>query len=72
MLFVSLAGETVEDRRGLCCSPALSAAALAGVFLAYQFQPYGNLTDAPIYAANTKEWVQECALSDELGPSGVY
>ena len=52
----------------------LSIAALAGVFLAYHFQPYGNLADAPIYAANTKgvEWVQECALSEEPGPSGVY
>ena len=47
--------------------------ALTGVFFAYRFQPYGNLEDAPIYAADTKgvEWVLECALSDEPGPSGV-
>lgn len=54
--------------------PTLFLAALAGVFLVYHVQPYGNLEDAPIYAANTKsvEWVQECELSDEAGLSGVY
>lgn len=54
--------------------PLLSGATLAGVFLVYQLQPYGNLADAPIYATNTKgvEWIQECSLSDEPGPSGVY
>ena len=29
--------------------PLLSGATLAGVFLVYQLQPYGNLADAPIY-----------------------
>ena len=54
--------------------PILFVAALAGVFLAYHVQPYGNLADAPIYAADTKgvEWVQECELSNVPGPSGVY
>lgn len=54
--------------------PVLSAAALAGVFLAYRLQPYGNLADAPIYPAHTEgvEWVQACSLSDAPGPSGVY
>lgn len=74
MFVISLAGK----RRKLACAyaalPALSAAALAGIFLAYHFQPYGNLADAPIYAANTRdvEWLQECPLSDDPGPSGVY
>lgn len=74
MLFLSLKGKRWKCAGAYAALPVLSIAALAGVFLAYHFQPYGNLADAPIYAANTKEveWVQECALSDEPGPSGVY
>lgn len=74
MLFVSLAGKRWKIAGIYAVLPVLSAAVLGGVFLAYHFQPYGNLADAPIYAANTKgiEWVQECSLSDEPGPSGVY
>ena len=74
MLFVSLVGKQWK-LAGICAVlPVLSAAVLAGVFLTYHFQPYGNLSDAPIYAANTKEtqWVQECSLTDAPGPSGVY
>lgn len=74
MLFLSLKGKRWKCAGACAVLPVLSIAALAGVFLAYRLQPYGNLADAPIYAANTKgvEWVQECALSDEPGPSGVY
>ena len=74
MLFLSLKRKRWKCAGAYAALPVLSIAALAGVFLAYHFQPYGNLTDAPIYAANTKgvEWVQECALSEEPGPSGVY
>lgn len=74
MLFVSLAGKRWKVAGIYAVLPVLSAAALACVFLTYYFQPYGNLADAPIYAANTRgtEWVQECSLSDEPGPSGVY
>lgn len=74
MLFLSLKRKRWKCAGAYAALPVLSIAALAGVFLAYHFQPYGNLADAPIYAANTKgvEWVQECALSDEPGPSGVY
>ena len=74
MLFVSLAGKQWKIAGAYAALPILSAVALAGVFLAYHLQPYGNLSDAPIYAANTSgvEWVQECSLSDEPGPSGVY
>lgn len=60
---------------GACAGlPILSAVVLGGVFLAYHLQPYGNLADAPIYAANTSgvDWVQECSLSNEPGPSRVY
>lgn len=74
MLFVSLAGKRWKTA-GICAVlPVLSVAVLAGVFLTYRFQPYGNLADAPIYAANTRgvEWVQECELSSEPGLSGVY
>lgn len=74
MLFVSLSGKRWKIAGAYALLPALSIVALTGVFLVYRFQPYGNLEDAPIYAADTKgvEWVQECALSDEPGPSGVY
>lgn len=74
MLFVSLAGKRWKTAGACAVLPVLSIAALTGVFLTYHFQPYGNLEDAPIYAADTKgvEWVQECMLSDEPGPSGVY
>lgn len=74
MLFLSLKRKRWKCAGAYAALPVLSIAALAGVFLAYHFQPYGNLADAPIYAANTKgvEWVQKCALSDEPGPSGVY
>lgn len=74
MLFLHLAGKRWKAA-GICAVlPVLSAAALAGVFLAYHLQPYGNLAVAPIYAANTRgvEWTLECTLSGEPGPSGVY
>lgn len=74
LLFLSLSGKRWRIAAGYAALPVLFAVVLAGVFLLYHFQPYGNLEDAPIYAANTKgvEWVQACALSDEPGPSGVY
>ena len=74
VFFLSLKRKRWKCAGAYAALPVLSIAALAGVFLAYHFQPYGNLADAPIYAANTKgvEWVQECVLSDEPGPSGVY
>lgn len=74
MLFVSRAGRRRKPVWAYAVLPVLSAAALAGVFPAYYIQPYGNLADAPIYAANTKgvEWLRECPLSDDPGPSGVY
>lgn len=74
MLFVSLAGRRWKTAGACATLPVLSAAVLAGVFLAYRLQPYGNLEDGPIYDADTSgvEWVQECALSYEPGPSGVY
>ena len=74
MLVVSLKGKRWKCAGAYAVLPVLSIAVLAGVGLAYRLQPYGNLTDAPIYAANTKgvEWVRECVLSNEPGPSGVY
>lgn len=62
-------------RAGACAAlPVLSAAVLAGVFIVYRLQPYGNLADAPAFAADTRgtAWVLECELSDQPGPSGVY
>ena len=74
VFFLSLKGKRWKCAGAYAALPVLSIAALAVVFLAYHFQPYGNLADAPIYAANTKdvEWVRECELSDAPGPSGVY
>ena len=74
MLFVCLASRQWKTAVACAVLPVLSATVLGGVFLAYHLQPYGNLADAPIYAANTSgvKWVLECSLSDEPGPSGVY
>lgn len=74
LFFVSLIRKQWRLVGRYAAFPCLFAAALAGVFLVYHVQPYGNLADAPIYAANTKgvEWVQECELSHESGPAGVY
>lgn len=74
MLFVNLAGKRWKIAGAYAALSILSVATLAGVLLTYHFRPYGNLADAPIYAANTKgvEWVQECSLSDAPVPSGVY
>ncbi len=74
LLFLSLAGKRWKIATAYATLPILLAVILSGVFLVYHFQPYGNLEDAPIYAADTRgvEWVRECVLSDEPGPSGVY
>lgn len=74
LLFFSLAGKRWKIAMAYAALPVLSITVLVGVFLSYYFQPYGNLADAPIYTAKIKgvEWVQECVLSDEPGPSGVY
>lgn len=74
LFFVSLARKRWKIAGIYASFPILCVVAFAGVFLTYHLQPYGNLADAPIYAADTKEvkWVQTCELSDEPGPSGVY
>lgn len=74
MTAVSLAEKQWKAAGACAALPVLSAAVLAGVFLAYQLQPYGNLADAPAFTADTSgtKWVLECDLSDEPGPSGVY
>jgi len=55
LLFLSLAGKRWKIAAAYAALPILLAVILAGVFLVYHFQPYGNLEDAPIYAANTKD-----------------
>lgn len=54
--------------------PVLSAAALAGVFIAYQLQPYGNLTNAPVFAADVRKisWELACELPSQPETAGVY
>ncbi|MGI5987618.1 MAG: VanZ family protein [Dysosmobacter sp.] len=72
--FISLIRKQWRSVRIYAVLPTLFIAALAGVFLVYHMRPYGNLADAPIYAANTEgvEWIQACELSDEPGQAGVY
>lgn len=74
LFFVSLARKRWKIAGIYASFPILCVVVFAGVFLTYHLQPYGNLADAPIYAADTKgvKWVQACELSDEPGPSGVY
>lgn len=74
MLAVCLREKRWKPAGACAVLPVLSAAFLAGVFLAYQLRPYGNLADAPAFAADTSgtKWVLECDLSDEPGPAGVY
>lgn len=74
MFVVCLAEKRWKPAGGCAVLPVLSAAFLAGVFLVYQFQPYGNLAGAPAFAADTSstKWVLVCELSDEPGPEGVY
>lgn len=74
MLAVRLAEKRRRAAWGYAALPVLAVMALAGVFLAYRLRPYGNLADGPIYAARTEgvEWTQDCSLSDEPGPSGMY
>ena len=45
MLFVSLSGKRWKTAGAYALLPALSIVALTGVFLAYRFQPYGNLEE---------------------------
>ena len=74
LCFINLIRKKWKSAGRNAAFPILFVATLAGVFLVYRVQPYGNLADAPIYAANTEgvEWVQECELSNEPGLSGVY
>ncbi len=53
--------------------PLLAAMSLAGIFLAYETQPYGNLMEGPSIVADTSgvEWVLDCDLSDEPGEVGI-
>ena len=74
-----VAGLSLVERRprraaGSLVLPVLFAAGLAAVFAAYQMKPYGNLPDAPVFAADTSgvEWVLECELSGEREAVGIY
>ena len=74
MTVVHLAARTWKTAGAYAALPVLSAVALAGIFLAYQLKPYGNLADAPIFAANTSgtSWVLDTELSDQPGHIGLY
>ena len=54
--------------------PLLAAIGLAGVFLVYETQPYGNLMEGPSFVADTSgmEWVLDCDLSQEPREMDVY
>lgn len=74
MLAAGLAQKRWKAALACAALPLLSAAALGGVLLAYQLQPYGNLAYAPIYPARTQgvTWTADCPLSHQPGPAGVY
>ena len=74
MVCLSLAEKRPRRMAAYGVLPLLSAAALAGIFIAYYTQPYGNLMDGPKYRADTGtvEWVVECELSEEPPQVGVY
>lgn len=60
---------------GICIIlPVMSVTTLLSVFIEYYTQPYGNLADAPCFAANTSnvEWVLKCELSDKPGATEIY
>ena len=65
-----------KPRRGAAYGvvPLLSAAALAGVFILYYAQPYGNLADGPTFVVDTGkvEWVAHCDLSEERREVEIY
>ena len=74
MVGLSLAEKRPRRMAAYGVLPLLSAAALAGIFIAYYTQPYGNLMDGPKYRADTGavEWVVDCQLSEEPPQVGVY
>ena len=74
MVCLSLAEKRPKRMAAYGVFPLLSAAALAGIFLTYYTQPYGNLMDGPKYRADTGtvEWVVDCQLSEEPPQVGVY
>lgn len=74
MVVLSLAEKRPKRMTAYGVFPLLSAAALAGIFITYYTQPYGNLMDGPLYRADTGtvEWVVDCQLSEEPPQAGVY
>ena len=54
--------------------PLLTVGTAVAVLFCYQMQPYGNLADAPIYAADTAgvKWILTCPLPDAQESAGVY
>lgn len=76
LIMVILSARGREFRRSLCHGLALAAAAAAvgGVFAAYELQEYGNLTMAPAFRVDTSEvaWSVSCDLSGTEDSVAIY
>ena len=63
-------------KKGACHMLALiaAAAAISGVFIAYEVQEYGNLSTSPAFRVDTKhvQWTVSCDLSDQEQTVDIY
>lgn len=52
----------------------IPVAAVGGIFLAYEIQPYGNLTQDYVCRVDTKDvtWILECDLPEDSETAAVY
>ena len=52
----------------------IPVAAVGGIFLAYELQPYGNLTQDYLYRIDTDDvnWILECELPEQPDTAAVY
>ncbi len=69
VLIISIARKgTLDWKRGLCCGSVLllSVGSIAGIFIAYELQEYGNIPDMASFRVNTSNtnWTLACELPD--------
>lgn len=80
--FALMAVLSVFREKGRRLQPCIAFSLLAllpvfgvsGIFLAYEFQEYGNLPDAPVFCANTRdvEFSLACELPEATDTAPVY
>lgn len=75
-LMAALSAARKKWARGLAFGllALIPVAAIGGIFLAYEIQPYGNLTQAYIYQIDTEdvEWTLKCDLPESAETAPVY